>query len=73
LVIEGEKDIPSKILKFIQATEAVNQLFRPWLVQNFGKICVGQPVCMWNLDGDNLDGKRLLALEMKFMAADYIF
>jgi hypothetical protein len=29
LVIEGEKDIPSKILKFIQATEAVNQLFRP--------------------------------------------
>jgi hypothetical protein len=74
LSYEGEKDMPSKISKFVKTIGVINQLFKPSLVQPHTRLnmhrTLARPVLIYGSETWTIrkaDEKRLQAAEMKFM------
>jgi hypothetical protein len=74
LTYEGEKDMEVKISKFVKATDVINSVFKPSLVQKQTELQVyktlTRPVLSYGSDAWKIkkaDKKRLQASEMKFM------
>jgi hypothetical protein len=70
---EGEKDMPSKISKFVKSIVVINQVFKPSLVQhtrlNIYRT-LARPVLIYGSEAWTIrkaDEKRLQAAETKFM------
>jgi hypothetical protein len=73
LSYEGEKDVPSKISKFVKTTGVINQVSKPSLVQHTRLniySTLARPVLIYGSEAWTIrkaDEKRLQAAEMKFM------
>jgi hypothetical protein len=74
LSYEGEKDMPSKISKFVKTIRVINQVFKPSLVQQNTRLNIyrtlARPVLIYGSEAWTVrkaDEKRLQAAEMKFM------
>jgi hypothetical protein len=74
LSYEGEKDMPSKISKFIKTIGVINQVFKPSLVQEHTRLNIyrtlARPVLIFGSETWTIrkaDEKRLQAAEIKFM------
>jgi hypothetical protein len=74
LSYEGEKDMPSKITKFVKTIGVINQVFKPSLVQQHTSLNIyrtlARPVLIYGSEAWTMrkaDEKRLQAAEMKFM------
>jgi hypothetical protein len=74
LSYEGEKDMPSKLSKFVQTIGVINQVFKPSLVQRHTRLNIyrslARPVLIYGSEAwtiRNADEKRLQAAEMKFI------
>jgi hypothetical protein len=73
LSYEGEKDMPSKISKFVQTIGVINQVLKPSLVQQHTTSNIyrtlARPVLIYGSEAWTIrksDEKRLQAAEMKF-------
>jgi hypothetical protein len=74
LSYDGEKDMPSKISKFIRTIGVINQVFKPSLVQQHTRLNIyrtlARPVLIYGSETWIIrkpDEKRLQAAKMKFM------
>jgi hypothetical protein len=74
LSYEAEKDMPTKISKFVKTIGAVNQVFKPSLLQQHTRLNIHRSLARLVLIYERLawpirkaDEKRLQAAEMKFM------
>jgi hypothetical protein len=74
LSYEGEKDMPSKISKFVKTIGVINQVFKPSLVQQHTRLNIyrtlARPVLIYGSEAWTVrkaDEKTLKAAEMKFM------
>jgi hypothetical protein len=74
LTYEGEKDMPSKISKFLKTIGVINQVFKPSLIQQHTRLNIyrtlARPVLIYGSEAWTIrkaDERSLQAAEMKFM------